>query len=44
MRQMIETMPPETVAHLRAWAVKVQQDQREAEIAGNAEPPVNGSD
>ncbi len=44
MRQMIETMPPETAAHLRAWAVKVQQDRREAEIAGNAEPPVNGSD
>ena len=44
MRQMIETMPIETVVHLRAWAVKLQQDQREAEINGHPWPPISGSD
>ena len=43
MRQLTDTMPTETAEHMRAWVVKVQQDQREAEINGNAEPPVSGS-
>jgi hypothetical protein len=44
MRQMIDTMPIETVVHLRTWAVKLQQDQREAEINGHPWPPISGSD